>query len=561
MIQRKLEQLAESDRRLLAAAAVQGHEFDSAVVAGALGLDPAEVEERLQALDRVHNLVRLLREQEFASRALTLRYAFVHVLYQQALYNDLSPTRRAGLAASLAATLEQLASDKSSAAAELGFLYEVGRDFYAAARHFRQATENAARVFAHHEAIALAQRGLRVLEALPDKERVRLEIPLQVALGLQLQITQGYAAPAALSAYSRARDLCLRWPEAADEFPVLWGLWLCHKVRSELDKAQQDAEELFAIARQTSDPALALQAHQALGMTALCRGEQTTALRNVEQVAALYDPDRHSAHAAMFGQDPGVMCKAYGAVALWLLGYPDTAEQESQRAIEMSAGLSPTSQAIALHFASMVHQLRRDGAKTREYARRTRAISAEHGLSFWLAGGMVMSGWALATEELPDGGLVRLRQGVLDWRATGSVTYETYFLGLLAEVLARKRQFDEALAVLKESIALVERTGERLYEAELYRIRGETALAAASEPNTDTDQRAAADFGKARDIAREQGVRSLELRAAVSLARLETRLGDSQAAHRLVADLYGAFTEGLHTPDLKDAKALFEQVE
>jgi predicted ATPase/tRNA A-37 threonylcarbamoyl transferase component Bud32 len=560
MIQRKLEQLAESDRRLLAAAAVQGHEFDSAVVAGALELDPAEVEERLQALDRVHNLVRLLREQEFASRALTLRYAFVHVLYQQALYNDLSPTRRASLAASLAATLEQLASDKSSAAAELGFLYEVGRDFYAAARHFRQATESAARVFAHHEAIALAQRGLRVLEALPDKERVRLEIPLQVALGLQLQITQGYAAPAALRAYSRARDLCLRWPEAADEFPVLWGLWLCHKVRSELDKAQQDADELFAIARQTSDPALALQAHQALGMTALCRGEQTTALSNVELVAALYDPDRHRAHAAMFGQDPGVMCKAYGAVALWLLGYPDTAQQESQRAIEMSAGHSPSTQAIALHFASMVHQLRRDGLATREYARRARAISAEHGLSFWLAGGKVLSGWALAAEEMIDGGLMRLRQGVADWRATGSVTYETYYLGLLAEVLARQRQFDEALRVLEESLALVERIGERLYEAELYRIRGETLLAAAGGPKPDTDQRAAEDFGKARDIARKQGVRSLELRAAVSLARLETRLGDAQAARRRIADLYGTFTEGLHTPDLKEAKALLDQV-
>jgi adenylate cyclase len=172
---------------------------------------------------------------------------------------------------------------------------------------------------------------------------------------------------------------------------------------------------------------------------------------------------------------------------------------------------------------------------------------------------MVMSGWALATEELPDGGLVRLRQGVLDWRATGSVTYETYFLGLLAEVLARKRQFDEALAVLKESIALVERTGERLYEAELYRIRGETLLAAAGEK--DANQCAADDFGKAHEIARNQGVRSLELRAALSLTRLEQRLGNSQAARRLLVDVYGSFTEGLHTPDLRDAKALLDQVE
>jgi adenylate cyclase len=287
-------------------------------------------------------------------------------------------------------------------------------------------------------------------------------------------------------------------------------------------------------------------------MTALCRGEQSTALRNVEQVAALYDPDRHRAHAAMFGQDPGVMCKAYGAVALWLLGYPDTAQQESQRAIEMSAGLSPTTQAIALHFASMVHQLRRDGAATREYARRARAISAEHGLSFWLAGGKVLSGWALAAEEIADGGLMRLRQGVADWRATGSVTYETYYLGLLAEVLARQRQFEEALRVLGESLALVEHTGERLYEAELYRIRGETVLAFADEADVQAGGRALEDFGKARDIARQQGVRSLELRAAMSLARHGRRWGDPADARALLAVLYGSFTEGLHTADLRD---------
>jgi adenylate cyclase len=225
----------------------------------------------------------------------------------------------------------------------------------------------------------------------------------------------------------------------------------------------------------------------------------------------------------------------------------------------MSAGHSPTTQAIALHFASMVHQLRRDGPATREYARQARAISAEHGLSFWLAGGKVLSGWALAAEEMTDGGLMRLRQGVADWRATGSVTYETYYLGLLAEVLGRQRQFDEALRVIDEALALVERSGERLYEAELYRIRGETVLAAATKPNSDTDKRAADDFGKARDIARKQGVRSLELRAAVSLARLETRRGDTQAPRRLIADLYGAFTEGLHTPDLRDAESLLDQ--
>src|SRR5262249_47818609 len=153
----------------LAAASVQGHEFDSAAVAGAMVLDPAEVEERLQHLDRVHNLVRLVREHEFPDRTLTLRYAFVHVLYQQALYTELPPTRRAALGAALAGVLERHHGDGNPAvAAELAYLYEVGRDFARAARQSWLAARHAGRVFAHREAVALARNGLRLLEALPD---------------------------------------------------------------------------------------------------------------------------------------------------------------------------------------------------------------------------------------------------------------------------------------------------------------------------------------------------------------------------------------------------------
>ncbi len=255
MIERKFMQLDKSERQLLAAAAVQGHEFDSAVVAGALGLDAADVEERLQSLDRVHHLVRLLREQEFQNRVLTQRYSFVHALYQQAMYNDLPPTRRASLAAALAQTMERLVSDDKSAAAELAYLYEVGRDFQAAVRHFYQATENAAQLFAHREAIGLAQRGLELLDSLPDAKRTEPEIRLLTALGLQLQVTKGYAAPDAQRAYMRARELCFRSPELSLEFPVLWGLWLCHKVRSELLEAQEVAQQLLILARQLNDPA------------------------------------------------------------------------------------------------------------------------------------------------------------------------------------------------------------------------------------------------------------------------------------------------------------------
>ncbi len=550
MIQRKLDRLDEEDRLLLAAASVQGHEFDSAVVAGALGLHAADVEERLQMLDRVHGLVRSVREHEFPDRTLTVRYVFVHILYQQALYHDLQPTRRANFGAALAQTLERRQGDQSGAAAsELAWLYEVGRDFLRAARHSWRAAQNAASVFAHREAVVLARWGLRLLEAAPEtSERAALELSLQTTLGMQLQVTEGFAAASARQAYARARELCGQTTEAAPLFPVLWGLWLFSKVRSELSKAQEMAGELASLARRLRDPDLSLQAHQALGMTAFCQGEPATAIQHVEQAAALYDPDRHVAHAYLFGQDPGIMCQAFGEVALWLLGYPEQALWHSEAAIRRSRGLSPSSQAIALHFAAMLHQLCRNPMRAKACAEASIAIASEHGFSFWRAGGRVLHGWSLAACGKPDEGISQLRQGLRDWRATESVTYETYYLGLLADVLREQGQLAEGRRVVDEALELARRTGEGLYEAELHRLRGELCL-----PH-DGDH-AELCFHQALSFARRQDAKSLELRAAMSLVRVAPSLENKNQ----LAEVYERFNEGLQTADLQDARRLLSE--
>src|SRR5262249_52732124 len=162
------------------------------------------------------------------------------------------------------------------------------------------------------------RRGLHLLEALPETpERAALELPLQTMLGLQLQVTEGFAAPDARLAYCRARILCAQGAAPASSFPVLWGLWLFSKVRSELNRAQEMAGELLDLSKHAQDSDLELQAHQAMGMTAFCRGDPAAAVRHVEQATALYDPPRHQTHSFLFGQDPAVICQAFGAVALW----------------------------------------------------------------------------------------------------------------------------------------------------------------------------------------------------------------------------------------------------
>lgn len=462
MIQRKLERLDPEDRRLLTVASVQGHEFDSAVVAGTLQRDAAEVEERLQALDQVHGLVRLVRESEFPDRTLTLRYAFVHILYQQALYSELQPTRRATLSTALAETLERHHAERSSAAAaELACLYEVGRDYERAARQLYLAAQNAAQVFAHRDAISLAERGLKLLATLPDThERAALELPLVTMLGMQLQVTVGFAAPEAHAAYRRARELCWQVRNPSLRFPVLWGLWLYSKVRSELVKAQEMAEELSVLARQLCDPNLALQSHQALGMTAFCRGRPVIAVGHVEQASTLYDSHRHRNHAYLFGQDPSVMCKSFGAIALWQLGFADQAMRQIEEAIRVSRDLSPSSQAIALHFAAMLYQLCKNNDRVLECSTASTTIAAEHGFSFWLAGGTILKGWAVAVLGDADDGIRLLRDGLRDWNATGSITYKTYYLGLLAETLSNQGDTSEGCNVINEALSLVQRTGK-----------------------------------------------------------------------------------------------------
>jgi predicted ATPase len=561
LIQRKVEQLEPADHRLLVAAGVQGYEFDAAVVAQALRRDAAEVEERLEVLDRVHALVRRLREHTFPDGTLTVRYGFVHLLYQNAFYAALQPTRRVALSAAVAeALLGHHRGQGSAVAAELALLFKSARDFGRAADHFLIAARNAAEVYAHQEAVELARRGLELLRQTPDTpERDRRELRLQLTLGMQLQVTQGFAAAAAEPTYTRGRELCHRLQDNEELFAVLWGLWLYHKARSELRQARTLADQLFAQAGRLADTALILQSHQALAVTALCLGEPAATRGHMEQGIALYDPRRHVGHTFLYGQDPGVACLAFGAVALWLLGYPDQAVERSDEALARAKELGqPSTLALALHFAAMLHQFRREWPAVQATAEAATMIATEHGFSFWLAGGLAMRGWTLAEQGARPDGISQLRQGLDAWEATGSETYRTYYLALLAETLGQAGQIEESLGVLAKAQALAERTGERFHEAELQRLQGEFLLR--REGIEGAGPEAEAGFQRALAVARAQQAKSFELRAGMSLARLYRRQGRSAEARPLLAEVYARFTEGFETRDLQDAKALVHEL-
>lgn len=562
MIQRKIDQLGAADRQLLLAASVQGPEFDSAVVSAVLGRETVEVEERLEVLERVHVLVRFVREQTFPDTILTARYCFVHVLYQNALYAALQPSRKATWSAATAQALMNHYGEKSSGlAAELAMLFEAARDPWRAADYYLLAAENAARIFAHHEAVALARRGLAVLETLTDTpDRARRELLLQMVLGMQIQIAQGYAAPEAERIYARASVLCEQVQGASMLFPVLWGLWMLYEVRGAPRKALELAERLFALAQSDENQAHLLQARQALTITSFCLGDPSATRDYMEQAVALYDLKRDSRRPYLYALDPGVACLSFGAVALWLLGYPEQAVRRSREAIALGEELGqPSSLAMAHFFAAMLRQYRREGTAVMQSADAVTAIATEHGFSFWLAAGQIMRGWALADQGAGASGITQLLEGLAAWATTGGGTHRTYHLALLAESLGWEGQFDKSLSALAEGLDLMASAGEAFHGAELNRLKGEFLLQ--QEASGVTSREAEACFHQALMISRRQQAKSLELRAAMSLSRLYQKQNRPAEARPLLAEIFGWFTEGFDTPDLQEAKALLDKLD
>jgi serine/threonine protein kinase/predicted ATPase len=561
MIQRKLDRLDEADRRLLAAAAVQGYEFDSAVVAAALGRDAAEAEERLAELERGHALLRRLREHEFPDGTPTVRYAFVHVLYQNALHATLQPTRRVALSAAVARTLlDHHGEQHATVAGDLALLFEAARDHARAVEFSLLAARSAVRVCAHQEAVVLARRGLEALRKLPDTPgRAQQEVPLLIALGVSLVATRGFAAPEVEATYLQARGLCRGTDDLATLFPILYGLWNLYLVRCELIRCRELAAQMLALARSQSDPVYVLLAFNVLQQPLFHAGEFATARRHQEQGSAQYDASQHRTLTAVYGEDPGVGCLIYRAATLWHLGYPEQARRAAQAARRLAEELAtPFNVAQALYYGTLTHLCRREAGPVQELSQALMDLCREHDFALLLAGGHVLHGWSLAAGGQVAAGLVAMQQGIAEWQATGALSHRPFQLALLAEALGRAGRVEEGRHALAEGLTLAASSGERFHEAELHRLQGE--LLRLEAPPASRRDEAEACFRRGLTIARDQQAKSLELRSALSLSRLYRDEGRQGEARELLSETSGWFTEGFDTLDLQEARALLVEL-
>jgi predicted ATPase len=556
MIERKIAQLSEEDRRLLVAASVQGYEFDSAIVASVLELDPADVEEHLESLDRVYALVRFINEREFPGRMLTLRYRFVHVLYQNALYASLRPTRRAQLSATVAeALLGCYGKQSTTVASELAFLFEAARDWSRASDFYLVAANNASEVLALQEAAALAQRGLEMLRLLPGTtECATQELKLQSMLGQSLMVVKGYALPEVEQAFIRARELSLQLDDFPQLFLAQFSLAIVYVVRAEYHRAFDHGEQCLRLAERSRNQALLMQSHWVIGLSQCYMGQFAAARDHFDQTIAIHDAAGIDSAVSMYG---AVLSRAHLARMLLYLGYPDQSRQVMNVAITKAERVRlPVAAANSLALAAYLEAFHHRGQKALELAAATAWHADEHGLPYYAAVATLTRGWAVAMQNQEEEGIALIRQGLASSLAIGTRQQHAYFLALLAEALNHAGRVEEGLEALSEALDVVQQTNEPFYEAEIYRLKGDALMKA----GVTSPLEAESCFHRAIEIARQQQAKSFELRAVMSLARLWQQQDKREEARAMLADIYRWFTEGFDTPDLKDAGVLLDEL-
>jgi predicted ATPase len=338
-------------------------------------------------------------------------------------------------------------------------------------------------------------------------------------------------------------------------FHVRGGLWAFYLVRGELQTAQRLAEQCATFAQSLQGPAFLLLAQTMLGMSLCYRGELSPARASLEDALACYDPGKHH-HLTAFGADPGELCLTHVVPALFFLGYPEQALQRAAEAIALAQQLShPFSLGPALSVAAWIHWWRGEIPLVQQQAEAMITLSTEQGFPHWLAQGTILRGCALVAQGQGEEGLAHLRQGIASHRTMGAVLVWPLYLALLAEAYGKVGQAEMGLTVVDEALAIMNKSDERLWEAELYRIKGELLLKAEGK-RLQAELAAEECFQQALTVARRQHARSWELHAALSLSRWWQRQGKYAEARELLTPLYGWFTEGFDTADLQEARAL-----
>jgi len=536
-----------------------GREFSHALLVAVVGKPETELG---LALDRLI-AAGLLFRQGVAPHA---TYLFKHALVQDAAYGTLLREARRALHARIAEVLECQFAEIAESRPELLARHcaEAGLIEKAAGLWGRAGQQSLTRS-ALTEAAAQFTRAIAQLESVPITAALRRDqIKLQVGLANALMHVKGYAAPETKSAFRQARALIEQAEELGEPpddplllFSILYGFWVEHLLAFNGDLLHELAAEFLTRAEKHGATVPLMIAHRTMGITLAFTGNIAEARARYTRVLALYDPAEHRLLVTRFGTDSQVQALCYRSLNLWLLGYPEAAQADTDHAVKVAREIgNAASLMLALGVTNLTHMLCGNYVAADALADELVVLADEKGVPLRKAEATIRRGCVFALTGRAADAVQMISSGVTAWRSTGSTVWTPLYMSFLANAFARLGKFDDAWRCIGEAMTAAETTKERWFEADIHRMAGEIALLS-GEPDA---AKAEGYFERALAVARQQQAKSFELRAAMSMARLWCGRGRRNEARDLLAPVYCWFTEGFDTPDLKEAKTLLDEL-
>jgi DNA-binding SARP family transcriptional activator/tetratricopeptide (TPR) repeat protein len=563
VIQARLAQLSPAARDLVAIAAAIGRSFTFTVLSEASAL----------AEDIVANGLDELCQRRIVKEQRADIYDFSHDRIRDVAYSLQGRARRQLLHRQIGAALTRLyAGNLDVVAGELAAHAEHAGQIDQAIKYLRRAAEVAQSVGAYSDAVTLLRRGLHLLQGLNSAREsvVQQELAILVPLGAALIALRGYADPEVQAVYSQAQQICATIIDDPYLMPILIGLSLFYMVRGELQQALSITQQSLLLAQQTQDTSLLLEGHVTRGAILVYLAQFHEAQVHLEQGVALYDPSHHHAHAAVYGQDPGVACHMYLALCLWYLGYADRSLSHLQEGLALARTISHPYTLNLVHcLATWLYHMRQEPVAAQTSATADIELARQYGFQLWLTIGILVQGWATIRMDtnLQEGNsereasIAQMLDAFAGFQQTGAGLSRGYYLGFIAEAQAAVLMIDAALITVNEALTIARSCEDRYFLADVQRLWGDLLLLERGNVQSERESEAEAAFIQAIETAQAQGAKLLELRAVTSLARLWIHQGKADRAYSLLKPTVGWFTEGYDTPALQEAQSLLKLLE
>jgi len=563
LIAEQVAGLPEKDQELLEVGAVAGTTFSVAVMARLLNRTREAMEAEYRQLSAKTHYLQYAGLRIRPNGRGSPRYSFVHALYQNVIYDRVGEARRRRLHQMIGERTENAYPGTTEiVAAELASHFERSGDNQRAVKYMLQAAQRSFSVCAYAETIDYATKALTLAESLPaTAHRNETELNCQLLIAVATCASKGYAAQETGAAFVRAEELSRVVADDFLRFQALAGIWSYFLLRRELITALKQAQQLLALAGRTHQKPYLLNAHMAMGLSLFYQGQFQAAQQHLQEALPQYDFEYYRSTVSLFGWDPGVLVSCYDAQALWFLGFAERAEKAIKNATALAKKLgSPFNEALCYAISATYYAYRRDPEKTLEMAGAALKVANDPGFLHWIALASINKGWSLCQLGKINEGLAVFLDGLRRWTSTGAEMAGTTFQVLLGEIYQTKGDYNNGLTAIEDGLAIAADNNDRHYDAELYRLKGELLIERSKRNQTSDFAEAEECFKIAIDIARKQKARSLELRAAMALARLWKAVGKTRESRLILTKIYAQFTEGFDTPDLKIARKMLDEL-